>query len=364
MFEGSLIKRKLSSGGRWGSRERGESKSSEPRGVCELVFEREAPGRMVKTTQLGFLEKLKFYYANITVEPMIAWYIIGSVVASLATQNLNLEKACRVNLNYGNEVCTALGKRETANYTREEAEVQQLVASMTIWKTLVQSSVPAVLILFFGAWSDRIGKRKPCMLLPIVGEFLTTVGFIVCTYFFYELPMEVAGITEAIFPAFTGGWMTMFMAVFSYIGDITSVETRTLRIGIVNLFSTMSLPVGTAVSGILYNMIGFYGVFSLSASIYVLAFSYGYFRINESPKEPIPSKKVPTTNVKSGCFASVKDFFNLQHLKETMSVAFKEGENNRKKRVILLMIVVMVVIGPMHGKCKTQHFFNKTTHFR
>ncbi|KAL1131847.1 hypothetical protein AAG570_011458 [Ranatra chinensis] len=269
---------------------------------------------------------------------MLAWYIIGSVVAALATQNLNLEKACRVNLQLGDEVCTALGKRETANYTREEAQVQQLVASMAIWKTLVQSAVPALLILFFGSWSDRKSRRKPCMLLPITGEFLTAIGLIVCTYWFYELPMEVAGITEAIFPAITGGWMTMFMAVFSYIGDITSLETRTLRIGIVNVFSSISIPIGTAVSGVLYKKIGFYGVFSLSASIYVLSFCYGYFRIPEKRVE-----RPPKTD-------SSKDFFDVGHLRDTMAVAFKQGPNNRKKRVILLMIVVMVVIGPMHGK--------------
>lgn len=301
--------------------------------------------------EVGVLSKMAACYRGTTVEPMLAWYIIGSVVSILATQNLNLEKACRVNLRFGDRVCTALERRETANYTVEEAAVQQLVASMAIWKTLVQSSVPALLILFLGSWSDRRGRRKPCMLLPITGELATAVGLILCTYFFYELPMEVAGITEAIFPAFTGGWMTMFMAVFSYMGDITSVETRTLRIGIVNLCSSISVPIGTAVSGVLYKKIGYYGVFSLSASIYVLSFFYGYFKIPEEKKEPGPSEKTtPEDRVKPGLVGFLKDFFDLHHIRETMAVAFKRGDNNRRKRVMLLMIVVIVVFGPMHGK--------------
>lgn len=62
-------------------------------------------------------EKWQYIKRNITVEPMLACYIMPSVLAGLATQNLNLEKACRVNLNYETHVCDALTRRETANYT-------------------------------------------------------------------------------------------------------------------------------------------------------------------------------------------------------------------------------------------------------
>lgn len=292
---------------------------------------------------------VKVVYSNITVEPMLALYMIGSIIANLATQNLNLEKACRVNIGYRDEVCIALEKRETTDYSGEEEAVQKLVASMAIWKTLIQSAIPAVLILFFGGWSDRHSRRKPFLLFPILGEFLTSIGLIVNTFFFYELPMEVAGITEAIFPAMTGGWMTMFMAVFSYIADVTSVESRTLRIGIVNVCISISFPLGTAVSGVLYRKIGFYGVFSLSACIYVLAFMCGYFGIKES--KDVRVKNVEKEKVEAvSCCQSFRDFFDLKHIKETISVAFKRGENNRKKRVISLMIAIMVIIGPLHGK--------------
>lgn len=323
-------------------------------------------------SDLTYRDKMRYMFDNITVEPMLACYIIPSVLASLATQNLNLEKACRVNLRYSDEVCDALEARQTANYTYEEQQVQQLVASMSIWKTLLQSSVPAVLIMFLGSWSDRNRRRKPCMLMPIVGEFLTSIALLICTYFFYQLPMEVAGLSEALFPALTGGWMTMFMAIFSYIGDVTTLETRTLRIGLVNVFCSVGIPIGTALSGVLYREIGFYGVFSLAASIYVFSFTYGLLRIKEdrtprvqyvypetgqrdhwviTEKKPTEtSEKVQQDEQSWKIVVFLKDFFDLQHIRDTFNVAFKEGPNNRKKRVILLMVVVMVVIGPMHGK--------------
>lgn len=40
---------------------------------------------------------------------------------------------------------------------------------------------------------------RPCMLIPIVGELAASLGLILNTYF-KEWPMEVAGVTEALFP--------------------------------------------------------------------------------------------------------------------------------------------------------------------
>lgn len=45
----------------------------------------------------------------------------------------------------------------------------------------------------------------------------------------------------------------------------------------------------------------------------------------------------------------IADFFDREHVIETIRVAFKNGPNQRRMRVIMLMVVVMVVIGPLHG---------------
>ncbi|XP_055640590.1 solute carrier family 46 member 3-like [Toxorhynchites rutilus septentrionalis] len=297
-------------------------------------------------------EKLRYFKDNITVEPIVACYIMPSVLAGLATQNLNLEKACRVNLDYGETICDALTRRDTANYTHEEEMVQQIVARMAGWKTVLQSALPCLLILFWGSWSDRHGRRKPCILIPIIGEFTTAIGLILCTYFEW-LPMEAAAVTEALFPALAGGWFTMFMGVFSYIADVTTTEERTLRIGIVNLCFSLGVPIGMAFSGILLKKIGFYGVFSISASLYLVAFFYGVFFLEE----------VDIVNEKERLKAQEKsvlaDFFDKEHVVQTFRVAFKKGERQRRLRVIMLMIVVMVVIGPLHGEMSVIYLFTR-----
>ncbi|XP_017156359.1 solute carrier family 46 member 3 [Drosophila miranda] len=294
-------------------------------------------------------EKFRLISNNITVEPILASYIMPSVLSNLATQNLNLEKACRVNMAYGDVVCDALTRRQTANYTMEEETVQQMVARMAAWKTVIQSMFPCLLILFWGSWSDRHRRRKPCMLIPVVGEFLGVVGLMLCVYF-ENTPMEVAALTEAIFPSLSGGWFTMLMGVFSYIADITTEEERTLRIGILNVCFSVGVPIGMAFSGVLLKQIGFYGVFSISAFFYVVAFVYGFWFLEEPVARP---EKSPT---QKGLLA---DFFDKEHVVQTFRVAFKKGENQRRKRVILLMIVVMVIIGPLHGEMAVTYLFTR-----
>lgn len=298
---------------------------------------------------MSIRQKWSFLTNNITVEPMIACYVIPSVLSQLAVQNLILEKACRVNLAYSDEVCSALSARNTTGYEAEETAVQQMVARMQTWKTPLQSALPTLLILFMGAWSDRTGLRKPCMLLPIIGEFFSSITLIACTYWFNELPMEVV-VLEAVWPALTGGWTAMFMGIFSYIADITTVESRTLRIGAANVFLSLGVPIGMALSGILYTKLGFYGVFSIAMVCYVMSFVYGLVVIKEPPRERLRKKSLPSEDKRTSLCAFVIDFFSLKHVKETFRVAFKEGTNNRKKRVIVLMVIVMVVIGPLYGE--------------
>lgn len=179
---------------------------------------------------MGLASKARFVCDHCTIEPMLGCYIVTGVLVSLCTQNLNLQKACRVNLQLDESVCSALETRD-GNYRREETIVQELVADTMIWKTFIQSSIPTVLIVFIGSWSDRNRKRKPCMVVPVVGELITVMGLLICTYYFYELPIQISALVESLPPAMTGGWMTMIMAIFSYIGDVSSVSrTRCRRV--------------------------------------------------------------------------------------------------------------------------------------
>ncbi len=109
---------------------------------------------------MTFPEKCVHTFKNITVEPTLAFYVMPAILSGLATQNLFLEKACRTNLGYSDEICDALTARNTTSYTAEEKAVQSIVATLQGWKTIFQSLLPCIFILFWGSWSDRHCRRK------------------------------------------------------------------------------------------------------------------------------------------------------------------------------------------------------------
>ncbi|XP_046999630.1 proton-coupled folate transporter-like isoform X1 [Schistocerca americana] len=292
-------------------------------------------------------QKLNYIFSNITVEPLLVLYLLPMSFISLSVDNFNLEKACHVNLNYSSTVCNALTLRNISFYQEEDNEAQRLVAKMATWRNALRSSFPAVLIIFVGSWSDRRARRKPLLLLPLVGELLSCIGLLLCMYFFFEWSLEVAGIMQALFPALTGSSMLMIMAVFSYIGDVTSVEMRTFRMGIVNILVFLCVPVGTLLSGVLLKVIGFYGMFSAAALSYTIGIFYGLFFLKEG-REPIARPKGTSF---------FKDFFDWRHVVQTVSVAVRKRDGTQRLRILLLLSLFIAVLGPSYGEATVVYLF-------
>ncbi|XP_032511506.2 proton-coupled folate transporter-like isoform X2 [Danaus plexippus] len=288
----------------------------------------------------GFFEKLTYLKSNVTVEPIFAGIVIPSMLARLAIQNLNMDKTCRLKLNFGEEICDALLERK-GNLTYYEGEVQKVISSIETWKSVIQTALPTILVIFMGAWSDRTGNRKLCILLPIVGEFLVCISNILSVVFFNDISVEVTMFLEAIFPAITGGWVMVFLGVFSYVGDITDEKTRTFRVGLVNLCLTAGIPIGVSLSGILLKLWGYYGIFATSGLIYLTTFTYGYIYLEKQTKPGIDKseKAKPVT---------CKDIVTL--IKETVLCAFKKRDGRLRMKVILTLLAVAIIYGPDHGE--------------
>nr|XP_034824850.1 proton-coupled folate transporter-like [Maniola hyperantus] len=306
------------------------------------------------TTKKPFKEKILYIKDNITIEPIFIMYVMTIFLGKLATQNLNLDKACRVNLKYSDKVCDALIAKEGAMYQQEELAIQELVASMEAWKNLILTAIPSLLILFIGAWSDRTGNRKICILLPIVGELMSCLSSILNVYYFKELPVQVAMFFEAFFPAITGGWTTIFMGGFSYISEISSEETRTFRVGLTNLCLTAGGPIGTAVSGILLKYTGYYGVFTTCSILFCSSIGLGMLCIKHPEKASDTKEKD-----KVGIGGFLKSFFDINHVKNTMLVAFKSGPNQRRTKSILILISIVFVFGPWNGEATVRYLFTR-----
>lgn len=138
----------------------------------------------------------------------------------------------------------------TFSSTREEQNIQKLISNTVGYGKIFAAVFTVALLLLWGSWSDRNGKRKPIILIPIVGGLLKSLGLLLCVYI-KDTPVQVAIAVQVIFPALTGGWSLLMAGIFSYLSEITDESNRTFRIGIASILYHISFPVGASLSGYL-----------------------------------------------------------------------------------------------------------------
>lgn len=256
-------------------------------------FTEEDPLRGNGETQVkrSFKDTVVYVFKNITLEPSLAMFVISAMIVMTASQNLNLDKACRVNLNYSEEICHSLRMQEVDSQNEYERETQKLLARALSWRTYLSATIPCILALFVGSFSDRTGHRKFFMMVSIAGQLLIGINNMIHVYFFNELPLEALIFSEALIEGFTGGWCICFLTAFAFISTITTDEMRTFRLGLVSFSVTVAFPIGMGVSGILLKKIGYYGCYGLTSSLQFLNLMYLVFVVRD-PKRNKEQKKV------------------------------------------------------------------------
>ncbi|XP_076257842.1 putative peptidoglycan muropeptide transporter SLC46 [Rhynchophorus ferrugineus] len=263
----------------------------------------------------------------VTVEPLVACYQMALFLSRPALDNLEFEKACRVNLGINDTICNSILSGKHERFVSENNKVQTVISTMHSWQQPVQSFTPIILVLFLGSFSDRYKLRKPFLVLPIIGEFLGITGCILCTVFLYEFPLEMQGISQKIIPSLFGGQIMLAMASTAYIADVSSVEMRTLRLGIVQIVISVALPLVQSVSGIFFVKTGYKTVLSASLILNVIALGYGFW-IKEPQKD----------DLKKSSKGLLVDIFDPKHARDTFKLLLTKKDNDR---VLIWLIIFM-----------------------
>ncbi|CAH2008674.1 unnamed protein product [Acanthoscelides obtectus] len=274
-------------------------------------------------------EKLRYTREVITVEPLFAAYVMAAFLCKPALRYLEFEKSCRVNLNLDDPTCDAILLSEHDNYTEQNNQILYLISNMYSWQLPLTVAAPLVLVLFLGSYSDRRQWRKPFLLLPIFGEFFGVFGCILCVVFMKSLPLEAQGVFQTVIPSLFGGQTMLVMAVYSYIADVSTVEMRTLRIGVMQIVLNFITPVTQSFSAHLFNLTGYYGVLLVAGGLYLFGFLYGLFFIKE-PRKIKAAKK-------SFC----ADVFDPAHAIETFNLVLKKKEGNKRIYIWIVLVTLL-----------------------
>lgn len=292
----------------------------------------------------GALKCLENVLRETTVEPCLLVYMLCTAISSLAVQNMHLEKACRVNFDYGEEVCDRIRDRNTTGLENQLIQIHSLVAKVVAWKFPLQTAIPAVMVIFVGAWSDKYKKRKICILFPFIGEILSNIGLLLATYYFKELPLRTTALIETLPAALSGSYIIIFMGMFSFMADRTTVENRTFRLGLVTICVTLGTPTGTALSGILLRTLGYYGVFSLLLALHTFSFLYGLLKL----EDVLPSEARDPGVSEGKCISTCREV--LQMVASTVMVALRPRVLRGRTQIFSVLLLYLLMVGPLYGK--------------
>lgn len=289
----------------------------------------------------SYIQKFHTLKKHITVEPLIALYQMGIYLSRPALDNLELENACRVVLNYTDTVCDTILSGNHENLRDENSAIQVVISEMHSWQRPMQCVMPLLLGLFLGSFSDRYKLRKPFLLMPVLGEIFGSIGCLLCVIYMKTWSLNVQGIFQKVVPSFFGGQTMMLMATTSYIADISPVDMRTLRLGIVQLVLSVTSPFVSSFSGILFLRIGYYGILNITFLILLVAFCYGLFYINE---ENTRSDK-PVNEI-------LRNIFDIKYPLDTLRLLYKKSPENDRNNFSLMIAVIIIYRAAFDGKFK------------
>ncbi len=226
----------------------------------------------------------------IATEPFMLLHFFSFGCYSFLVPQLTVAKLC-----HGFYNSTICDKLSTGLYPNEE---QVVYDQATTWNSIIFAavSIPSTLtILFIGALSDLVSKKKLLLLNPIIVT-LQTIILILASHYMSSSMAFVA--IAASLPSIYGDVQGSLMLAYSHMADMTEAnQKRTVRMNIIAGSQFLSLGLGGFLTGMLLQNYGYVIAFSLSLSLSLLDIIFVAFYL--------PEAKIRPTNNTEG----VKDFF-------------------------------------------------------
>lgn len=122
----------------------------------------------------------------------------------------------------------------------------------------------------------------------------------------------------------------------------SQAKHRTFRIGGLNAVMAISMAIGTSLSGVVYNRLGFYGAYGISSVLLVIGLVYGLLFLEDV---------VPATEMdrNQSCCTTVTEFFDMSRITQSLSTTFKKRPGTQRLKIIILIVILMASAGTNYG---------------
>ncbi|XP_071543096.1 probable peptidoglycan muropeptide transporter SLC46 [Panulirus ornatus] len=280
----------------------------------------------VKSSSLRFIKKVA---RNVTLEPMLFMKMLAEGNLVVIVDAMELDRVCRVNLNFTEEECAAM---DSGNYTEVQVAVQRYQNNFNYNQSLMDSLIPLLIVLFMGSFSDQHGRKPP--MLAVLAGFIAFASVYLLMAYRPRWPVEVLyAATLAV--DITGSWAVFNMAVYSYVADITSPETRTKRLGILDACWYIGNPLGRLLGGWLYKAVGYRLVFLVSIALWFVGFIYVLMFVRESVDNSV--RRLSPQETQDTCLGP------LRHVVALLRTLFKSRPGNGRIHLLILLGLKLMV---------------------
>ena len=281
------------------------------------------------------LESLLSTLKTFTIEPVIFFFILGNyiLIGSQVPTNILIYKICRYELNYAEEICNNLGDESQKNI---EDEVQKKANSFLMTAQWLNNIPGIIFAVYAGPLSDQFG-RKPLMMLPIIGYFLGAVGGIINYAFLESLPLEFFFVDTI--PSFFGGLIVYYLGQYGYGASVTEPDERAHRIARLDGSEYVATLIGTLLSPIIAEHIGYFGNYGFFAGLAFLAVLYLHFFVKEPPRKKQEAEGVENQLLPSTEKPSVLYVFLVQPL-----IDMKELICKKRTTLLAALIIIQLLI--------------------
>lgn len=264
----------------------------------------------------------------ITVEPALIFFASSHILTDFLNTNLFLQKACRFDTTAEPDLNTFCDDEKRGITYVSWIHTNFLFAKMVF---------AVITSIIFTSWSDEAGKRRrPLIILPIIGQILETISGSLQSYFWYWPP--IYGVVSNFILHLCFGGMTLFgTGCFVYICEVSSFESRTMRIGIISAIKIICTPISNGFAGFIIREIGFFYCYVLAFVFSVISLIYAFVFVKDIS---VPVKKKTT----------IWSALNLCKLSENFKIVFKKSLGSNRIIVALLLLVQIFVVFSSEGE--------------
>ena len=121
-------------------------------------------------------ERIILTWNNITIEPVVIFYLLSIGMKEVIRSNLLLDKACLTKLGFNHTICDNLSETGDAEKDKDFNAVQTAVSDYE--RTLnLAATVPRILFaLLAGTWSDANGRKFIIDLNLLISPYFSLIG--------------------------------------------------------------------------------------------------------------------------------------------------------------------------------------------